>query len=137
MKKGVLKACNACGADVDGEALVSRDPIHFLQDIDVHTGTVIGTGFHLRGGNIAGKILVVPGATGGTGSCVGLVLLANNKCGPKALLYKETDSIVVQGAILAGIPVMHHFDKDPLKEIKSGDFLRVRPREHLVEVERK
>ena len=42
---------------VEGEAIVSREPIGFFGGVDPNTGVVIEKGHSLEGENIKGKIL--------------------------------------------------------------------------------
>jgi len=135
--KLVLKAKRAFGPGVEGEALVSRDPIHFVMDIAPETGDVIGVKHSLYGENIAGKILVIPSAKGGVQSAMGIAELAKNNNSPKALLYDRTNPIMVQGAVMTNIPIMDGFDQNPVEVVKSGDWVKVKPAQGIVEVERK
>ncbi len=52
---------------VEGEALVTRDPISGWGGIDPRTGTVIETRHELRGQSFEDKVLVFPGAKGSSG----------------------------------------------------------------------
>jgi predicted aconitase with swiveling domain len=136
-RKIVLKSQRAFGQEVEGEALVSRDPIHFVMDIGAHTGIGIGVGHDLYGKNVAGRVLVIPAAKGGVASSMAIAQLVKDGCGPKALIYDRSNPIMVQGAILANIPIMEHFNKNPVEVIESGDWVRVKPAERVVETERK
>jgi len=135
--KIVLKASRKFGSEVEGQALVSRDPIHFTMDIASKTGIVIGVKHNLCGENITGKILVIPAAKGGVQSAMSIGELLKNGCGPRALLYNKTNPIMVQGAIMTNIPIMDGFDRNLVEVIRSGDWVKVRPAQGIVEVERK
>lgn len=135
--KLVLKAKRAFGPDVEGEALVSRDPIHFVMDIAPETGRVIGVKHSLFGENVAGKILVISSAKGGVQSAMGIAELVKNNNGPKALVYDKTNPIMVHGAVMTNIPIMDDFDQNPVEVIKSGDKIKIKPAKHVIEVERK
>lgn len=136
-RKIVIKSQRGLGQEVEGEALVSKDPIHFVMDIGAHTGIGIGVGHDLHGKNVAGKVLVIPGAKGGVASSMAIAQLVKDGCGPKGLIYNKSNPIMVQGAILANIPIMEQFDKNPLEVIRSGDWVRMKPKERTVEVEKK
>ena len=133
--KIVLKSRRGFGQEVEGEALVSQDPIHFTMDIGPHTGIGIGVGHELHGKSIAGKILVISGAKGGVASSMAIAQLVKDGCGPKALIYSRSNPIMVQGAIMANIPIMEHFNENPIEVIRSGDWVRMKPTEGVVEVE--
>ena len=57
---------------VEGEAIVSKDPIGFYGGIDASTGIVIEKGHELEGKCVKDKILVFPN---GKGSTVGSYLI--------------------------------------------------------------
>lgn len=133
----ILKASRMFGPDLEGEALVSREPIHFTMDIVPETGIVMGAKHDLYGENITDKILVMPSAKGGVQSAMSIMELLNNGCGPKALLYNRTNPIMVQGATMMNVPIMDFFDQNPVEIIRSGDWLKLRPAQGIVEVERK
>jgi len=133
----ILKASRMFGPDLEGEALVSREPIHFTMDIVPETGVVMGAKHDLYAENITDKILVMPSAKGGVQSAMSIMELVNNGCGPKALLYNRTNPIMVQGAVLMNVPIMDFFDQNPVEVIRSGDWLKLRPAQGVVEVQRR
>lgn len=53
---------------------------------------------------------------------------------PAALVFRRANPVMVQGAILAGIAIVHALDPDPLEAIAGGSLVRVVPAEGLVEV---
>ena len=135
--KIILKASRMFGPDLEGEALVSREPIHFTMDIVPETGVVMGVKHDLYGEDITDKILVMPSAKGGVQSAMSIMELVDNGCGPKALLYSRTNPIMVQGAVMMNVPIMDFFDRNPVEVIRSGDWLKLKPAQGIVEVVRK
>ena len=135
--KIILKANRKFGPELEGEALVSREPIHFTLDVASETGIIMGAKHDLYGKSITDKILVMPSAKGGVQSAMSIAELLKNGFGPKALLYDRTNPIMVQGAIMTNIPIMDCFDQNPVEVIKSGDWVRIEPEQGIVEVERK
>lgn len=103
---------------VEGEAIVSPDPIGFYGGIDLNTGVVIEKGHPLEGQSVDGKILVFPNGKGSTVGSYVIYGLEKNGFGPLGIINKETETIVATGAILAGIPCVDHIDID---QIKTGD----------------
>jgi len=73
----ILKASRMFGPDLEGEALVSREPIHFTMDIVPETGVVMGAKHDLYAENITDKILVMPSAKGGVQSAMSIMELVN------------------------------------------------------------
>ena len=115
---------------VEGEAIVSKEAIGFYGGIDAKTGDVIEKGHELEGQNVKDKILVFPMGKGSTVGSYVIYGLKKNGVAPKAIVNKETETIVATGAILAGIPCVDGIDID---QIKSGDKLKVNADEGIVE----
>jgi len=106
----------------EGEAIVSTEPIGFYGGIDINTGIVIEKGHMLEGQSVKDKILVFPNGKGSTVGSYVIYGIAKNNVGPKAIINKETETIVATGAILAGVPCVDGID---INQIKSGDILEV------------
>ena len=107
---------------VEGETLVSKEPIGFYGGIDAKTGIFIEKGHELEGKSVKGKILVFPCGKGSTVGSYVIYGLAKNNQAPLAILNKETETIVATGVILAGVPCV---DKIPVEKISTGDRLSV------------
>lgn len=103
---------------VDGEAIVSSEPIGFYGGIDLNTGVVIDKDHPLEGQSVKGKILVFPNGKGSTVGSYVIYGLEKNGVGPLGIINKETETIVATGAILAGIPCVDQID---ISQIKTGD----------------
>lgn len=115
---------------VEGEALVSTEPISFYGGVDVKTGAVIEKGHELEGQNIKDKILLFPSGKGSTVGSYAIYGLKKNGVAPKALIALRTEAIVATGAILAGIPCV---DGIAISDFKTGDRLKVDADEGTVE----
>ena len=118
----VLKGRVISPGRVEGESLVSKEPIGFYGGIDARTGLFIEKGHELEGKSVKGRILVFPCGKGSTVGSYVIYGLAKNNQGPLAIVNKETETIVATGAILAGIPCI---DKIPVERISTGDHLVV------------
>lgn len=105
-----------------GVALVSQNPISFYGGIDATTGIVIEKGHELEGQCVKDKILVFPQGKGSTVGSYVIYGLKKNGVAPKAIINKETETIVATGVILAGIPAIDGID---ITAIKTGDTLAV------------
>jgi len=103
---------------VEGEAIVSPDPIGFYGGIDAKTGIVIEKGHPLEGKCVTNKILVFPCGKGSTVGSYVIYGLKKNGVAPKGIINKETETIVATGVILAGIPCVDQID---IEKIKDGD----------------
>lgn len=139
-KKIVLKGRSITSGVAEGEALVTHQFFGFTHGVEPTTGRVSDERHEWVGQNIKGKVLVFPyGKSSSTG---GLFILEAVRCGnaPAGLINIETDPVIGAGFIMAEIfynkevPVMDKFDRDPLKAIKTGDYVRIDANEGIVEV---
>jgi len=109
---------------VEGEAIVSKEPIGFYGGVDAKTGIVIDRGHELEGKSIVDKILIFPCGKGSTVGSYVIYGLKKNGVAPRAIVNEETETIVATGVILAGIPCVDKIDLKQLN-IKSGDRVLV------------
>jgi predicted aconitase with swiveling domain len=121
------------GADIEAEALVSEHAFSARYDLDHDTGVISRETHDLYGKTIAGKILVTPTAKGGTATGWRLLDLSSRGLAPAGLLLRTTNPVLVQGAVFAGIPIIHQIEPDPVLSIHSGQIVRLRPAQGMVE----
>jgi predicted aconitase with swiveling domain len=131
----VLTGPPGFGAPVDGEALVSMQGFSARYDLDHTTGVISRESHDLYGQSVVGRILVVSSAKGGTATGWRLLDLVARGTAPSGLIFRATNPVMVQGAVLAAIAIMHRLDPDPLEALASGDLLHLLPAEGRVEVE--
>ncbi len=109
-----------------GPALVAQEPVSFLGDVDIRTGTIVGDLPSVRGQSLAGKVLVFPASMGSAGAWRFLHQLYQHGTHPVALVCRDLpDPSVVQGAILAKIPIVCAPEEDVLSTIEGGTRLEV------------
>jgi len=130
MTKDIMKGRSISPGKAEGEAIVSRTPIGFYGGIDSKTGIVIEKGHELEGANVKDKILVFPNGKGSTVGSYVIYGLKKNGVAPKAIINKETETIVATGVILADIPCVDGIDID---KIKTGDHLKIDADKGIVE----
>ena len=108
---------------VDGEVMVSKDSVCFYL-VEPETGVVVEKNHDIEGKSIAGKILVMPS---GKGSSVvqadGLFKLAKNDKAPKAMIIEHADTVLVTGAIIMEIPMVHKVEAKFYKTVIDGDVV--------------
>ena len=109
---------------LEGEALVSQNPISFYGGVDVERGVIVERGHSLEGQAIAGKILVFPHGKGSTVGSYSLYALARRRLAPKVILNREAEPVVASGCVFAGIPLMDMFNVDPVRVLQTGDRLK-------------
>jgi predicted aconitase with swiveling domain len=134
MRMEVLQGRTISPGKVEGECLVSKEPIGFYGGVDAKTGIFIEKGHELEGKSVKGKVLVFPCGKGSTVGSYVIYGLAKNKQAPLAIVNKETETIVATGAILAGVPCI---DKISIEKISSGDRLIVDATAGTVSIVRK
>lgn len=120
--KEVLKGRSISPGKAEGEAIVSKTPLGFYGGIDAKTGVVIEKGHELEGKNVKDKILVFPSGKGSTVGSYVIYGLKKNGVAPKAIINRETETIVATGVILAGIPCVDQID---IEKLATGDKLKV------------
>jgi predicted aconitase with swiveling domain len=130
----VLRGPPGFGPEVEGEALVSSHGFSARYDLDHLTGVISRPSHDLYGQSIVGKVLVVPTAKGGTATGWRLRDLAERGLAPLALVFRRTNPVMVQGAVFAGIAIMHRLEPDPLAAIATGRRVRLRPAEGRLDV---
>lgn len=109
-----------------GPALVSAEPISFLGDVDINTGRIVGDLPSVHGVSVRGTILIFPYTRGSAGAWRFLYQLYTHGNHPLALIIgKLPDPSVVQGAILAGIPIVCEPADDIAKRVRNGDQVSV------------
>lgn len=124
MKKVLMGKAIVHGA-VEGRAIVSNTPVSFFLCVNTDTGVFIEKGHELEGVSIAGCVFVYPHGKGSSGDCLRLWRACNNGVAPIAILNREPDFVHVQGAIIAGIPMVCNFNVDPLEIIETGDHISI------------
>lgn len=133
----VLEGPAGVGPAVEGEALVSRHAFNARYDLDRHRGVFSRPSHDLYGQSCVGKVLVFAGAKGGIATSWALFDLKSRRLAPAALLFRRTNPVMVQGAVLAGVPLLHLLDPDPVTALRSGDWVRVEPERGIVSVLRR
>jgi hypothetical protein len=107
---------------IEGIALVSKSPLSFYGGIDAKSGVVIEKGNELEGKSVKDKILIFPNGKGSTVGSYVIYGLKKNGFAPRAIVNKETETIVATGAILAGIPCVDRIDTERLVD---GEMTRI------------
>jgi uncharacterized protein len=123
----VLRGPTGFGPVVEGEVLVSRHGFSARYDVDRDRGVFSREAHDLYGHSLVGKILVCTVAKGGIATSWMLLDMAQRGMAPLAIVFRETNPVMVQGAVLAGIPIMHRLDPDPVSALQTGDRLRLDP----------
>lgn len=132
-----LRGPAGVGPVVEGEALVSRHAFSARYDVDRDRGVFSRQAHDLYGQSLVGKVLVCTTAKGGIATSWMLLDMRARQKAPLAILFRTTNPVMVQGAVLAGIAMMHRLEPDPVAAIQTGDWVRVDPGAGLVLVKRR
>ncbi len=118
-----------------GEALVSKEAISFLGNVDPKSGKVVDPAHELFGQSVAGKVLIFPGGKGSTVGSYVIYQLRKQNLAPVAMINLHSEPIVAVGAIISGIPLVDRLPQEVLN-IKSGTWVEVdADRERVVVLE--
>jgi phosphomecalonate degydratase small subunit len=131
----ILKGRKVMGGTVEGEALVSTEPVSFYGGVDPVSGCVTEPGHCCCGENITGKVFVFPT---GKGSTVGsYVIYRMKKLGtaPAAIINVETEAILATGCVISDIPLVDKLDQNPIEVIITGMRVKVRADDGVVEID--
>ena len=127
MKKE-LKCHVGIGPKVEGIALVADDNFSARYDLDRINGVFSRPQHKLYGESYKDVILVLNTAKGGVATAWMLYEMTSRKIAPKGILFNSVNTILAQGAALAGMAMVDRFeDGDVTKIVKTGDHLIVCP----------
>ena len=128
-----LKCNIGVGPVVTGEVLVAADNFSARYDLDRIKGVFSRPQHALYGQSYQDRILVFNTAKGGVASAWMLHEMKARGIAPKAILFNQANTILVQGAALADMAMCDRFeDGDVTTLIKTGQTLEVRPDDGLV-----
>ncbi len=125
MSEIILKGHSVVGGKTEGEALVSPEPICFLGGVNPANGMLTEKGHALEGKFMKDKILVFPTGKGSTGGSYLIYETSSNGVGPRAILNCKAEAVTTIGAIISEIPMVDRLEPDPIKTIKTGDYVIV------------
>lgn len=125
-EKTVLKGRTKAKGRAEGEALVSEMPLSWAPCSILNDGTIKMVGNPVSGQNVKDKIVIYPTVTGSTSGAFGLLFkVKGSHNGPADIICQTVHTIDVSGAIASNIPAVDGLDADPLKAIKTGDWVTI------------
>lgn len=127
-----IRVKQAWGPDVEGEVLVFSEGFSPRYDLDRWSGVLSRIGHSLEGQSIVGKILVIPTVKGGVAGGWAFLDLLHKGIAPKALIFGRLNPVMVQGAVLAGIPIAGGWDSDPAQCLRTGDRVQFSPAQRVL-----
>ena len=127
MTSGQFPVLRAWGDKVSGVALVMREGFSPRYDLDRLTGVISRVGHSAEGQSVAGRILVIPTVKGGVAGGWAFADLLHKGIAPRALVFGRLNPVMVQGAVLARLPIMEGLPPEALQRIRTGDLIEVDP----------
>jgi len=134
--KIILKGRKVIGGSVEGEAVVTSQPVSFLGGVNPDTGQVVEKGHEAEGQCITGKIFVFPHGKGSTAGPYIIYSMAKRRTAPLAMINVNAEPIIAVGAAMGNIPLIDRLDRNPLEVINTGDRVMIDGEQGLVEVTR-
>ena len=122
-------SCHAgIGPAVEGVALVADDNFSARYDLDRNKGVFSRPQHKLYGQSYQDVVLVLNTAKGGVATAWMLHDMASRGIAPRAILLNAANTIMAQGAALAGMAMCDRFaGGDVTQLIRTGDRVSVNP----------
>jgi predicted aconitase with swiveling domain len=135
IEKREIKGRGVVRGRAQGYALVTTEPVSFFGGLDPRTGRIIEKNHELEGKNVTNRVFVFPHGKGSTVGSYIIYAMKKNGVAPSAVINLETEPIIAAGCVLAEIPLIDKLEVNPLKAIKTGDFVKVLADMNVVEIE--
>jgi uncharacterized protein len=119
---------------VEGEALVSHEPISGWGGIDPARGVIIEPRHELFGQCFTAKILVFPSAKGSSGWSGFFQATRLMGTAPIGMIVARVSTKAALGAVVTRVPAVTDLDRDPCAVIRTGDWVRIDAAAGVVEV---
>lgn len=120
----------------EGEALVSPIPLMGWRNLDPERGYTTERNHPLFKVPFKGKILVFPEPRG-SGGFMYYGSTAKYGLNPAAFVFRKGCALTVFASMLAGVPSMTDFERDPMELIETGDRVVVNADEGYIEIYKK
>ncbi|WP_441279845.1 aconitase X swivel domain-containing protein [Bradyrhizobium sp. 63_E2_N1_3] len=89
-------------------------------------GIVLVPGADIKGKSVIGKIVVYPTVLGSTTGAISMYYKVKvSHHGPAAIICRKVHDIDISGTLAAEIPAVDSLDRDPITEIKTGDWVEI------------
>ena len=118
---------------VTTEALVSPKPLEGFTNVNPRRGYTTERNHPLFGVSYTGKVLCYPSPRGSGG----FMSYGIHPLNPAAFVHTEGCPLSVACAMVAHVPAMTDFEKDPLEYIETGDMVFVNADEGYIEITKK
>ena len=123
----VLHVTRAWGPVTEAPVLVMREGFSPRYDLDRLTGLISRIGHSAEGESIKGRILVIPTTKGGVAGGWAFFDLLHKDIAPAGLVFGKLNPVMVQGAVLARMPVTEGWPENLIDLLRTGDRIRLDP----------
>ena len=123
----VLQMARAWGPAVEAPALIMREGFSPRYDLDRWTGVISRIGHTAEGRSIRGQILFIPTTKGGVAGGWAFYDLLHKGIAPAGLVFGKLNPVMVQGAVLARIPIAEGWIPEDPEVIGNGELVRLDP----------
>lgn len=130
----VLSVKRAWGPPVEAAVLVMREGFSPRYDLDRLTGIISRIGHSAEGELVRGRILVIPTTKGGVAGGWAFFDLLHKDIAPAGLVFGKLNPVMVQGAVLARMPISEGWSENALEVLKTGDRIRLDPANRTITV---
>ena len=130
----VVLVTRAWGPAVQAPVLVMREGFSPRYDLDRLTGIISRIGHSAEGESIKGRILVIPTTKGGVAGGWAFFDLLCKNIAPAGLVFGKLNPVMVQGAVLAGMPVTEGWPENLLDVLHTGERIRLDPAARTITV---
>ena len=117
----------AWGPAVQAPVLVMKEGFSPRYDLDRWSGVISRIGHSAEGQSIQGKILVIPTVKGGVAAGWAFYDLLHKGIAPVGLVFGKLNPVMVQGAVLARIPIAEGWDLNATTLLHNGEVVRLDP----------
>jgi len=128
-----IRVERAWGRPVSGKALVMREGFSPRYDLDRTTGIISRIGHSAEGESLKDRIVFIPTVKGGVAGGWAFLDILEKGYAPAAFVFGRINPVMVQGAVLARLPIMSGWQPDAAR-IRNGDTVRLDPDARAIEI---
>ena len=132
----ILHGRSVHGGIGEGKAIVTDEGVAFCAGINPATGDITERTHELNGQNISGKILVFPFGKGSSAFSKAAYALFLAGKAPAGWLIRDVNPQTAMASVVMRTPAVTDLDQDPIKVIRTGDWVKVDGDKGNVEITR-
>jgi len=122
-----VQLTRAWGPVVEAPVLVMKEGFSPRYDLDRWSGVISRIGHSAEGESIKGRILLIPTVKGGVAAGWAFYDLLNKGIAPAGFVFGRLNPVMVQGAVLARLPIAEGWYQAEIEKLRNGDAVRLDP----------